>query len=301
MSQSRLFEMVYLLLEKGPLPASALAERFEVSVRTIYRDVDALSAAGVPIYSTPGRNGGIALMDHYILNKTAFSEEEQAQILTALRSMSGNTGLDSSETLSKLSALFRRSEPDWIQVDLSHWGNSSRSNAKFQVLKDAILSHKEISFTYVSSLGRISSRHVYPARLVFKGRAWYLQGLSLERNDYRTFRISRILHLTVTERSFTAPLSPPPIQDDSIIPPSVSLHLRFSPAVSYRVYDEFDGEEITPLPDGSLEITVSLPESDWIYGALLSYGDQVEILSPQHVRQTVGMLAKSTWLKCKEP
>ena len=98
MSQRRLFEMVYLLLEKGQLSASALAERFEVSVRTIYRDVDALSAAGVPIYSTPGRKGGIALMDHYVLNRTAFSEEEQTQILTALRSLSGEAGLWSTET-----------------------------------------------------------------------------------------------------------------------------------------------------------------------------------------------------------
>ena len=207
MSQRRLFEMVYLLLEKGQLSASALAERFEVSVRTIYRDVDALSAAGVPIYSTPGRKGGIALMDHYVLNRTAFSEEEQTQILTALKSLSGEAGLWSTETLSKLSALFHRPEPDWLQVDLSHWGNPAQSNAKFKILKEAILSRKEITITYANSSGKTTSRRVYPARLVFKGQTWYLQGLCLKKNDYRTFRISRILHLSSTGRSFNIPLS----------------------------------------------------------------------------------------------
>lgn len=299
MSQRRLFEMVYLLLEKGQLSASALAERFEVSVRTIYRDVDALSAAGVPIYSTPGRKGGIALMDHYVLNRTAFSEEEQTQILTALRSLSGEAGLWSTETLSKLSALFHRPEPDWLQVDLSHWGNPAQSNAKFKILKEAILSRKEITITYANSSGKTTSRRVYPARLVFKGQTWYLQGLCLKKNDYRTFRISRILHLSSTGRSFNIPLSPPPIQSDSAAPPLVLLRLRFSPAVSYRVYDEFDGEEISILPDGSLEVSSAIPEDNWIYGNLLSYGEQVEILSPERIRQTVGLLAKAIWEKCE--
>ena len=100
MSQARLFELVYLLLEKGKMPAAELARRFEVSVRTIYRDVDALSAAGVPIYAMPGRKGGVALMDRYVLNKTALTETEQNQLLTALRSLSGVAGLEGAETLS---------------------------------------------------------------------------------------------------------------------------------------------------------------------------------------------------------
>ena len=109
MSQARLFEMVYLLLEKGKMSASELAERFEVSVRTIYRDVDALSAAGVPVYTLPGRNGGVALMEQYVLSRAALSQEEQGQLLTALRSLSGEVSPGAEETLSKLSALFRRS------------------------------------------------------------------------------------------------------------------------------------------------------------------------------------------------
>ena len=209
MSQARLFEMVYLLLEKGKLPAAELARHFEVSVRTIYRDVDALSAAGVPIYAATGRNGGVTLMDHYVLNRAALSDEEQGSLLTALRSLSATPGLGDQETLSKLSALFRREEPDWLEVDLSHWGDSTESNNKFQTLRESILSHKIIAFTYVSSYGQTTSRQVLPVKLVFKGRAWYLQGFCLERQAYRTFRISRILKLTVTSRTMASPIEPP--------------------------------------------------------------------------------------------
>ena len=108
MSQARLFEMVYLLLEKGKLPATELAKRFEVSVRTIYRDVDALSSAGVPVYAVPGRSGGVALMDHYVLSRAALSDGEQEQLLTALRTLAGPPGLGGEEALSTLSGLFQR-------------------------------------------------------------------------------------------------------------------------------------------------------------------------------------------------
>ncbi len=297
MSQGRLFEIVNLLLEKGKLSAGELAERFEVSVRTIYRDVDALSAAGVPIYATPGRTGGVALLDRYVLSKAALTEEEQSQLLTALRSLSGQPGLEGSEALAKLSALFRRTEPDWLQVDLSHWGDSAEANAKFQLLKSAILNHRIITFSYVSSYGIRTRRQVLPAKLVFKGRAWYLQGFCLDKEAYRTFRLSRMLELSVTERTFAPPLTPPPIQDSGGNPPMVSLRLRFASSAAYRVYDEFDETQITPLPDGSFQVVADYPEDNWVYGFLLSFGSDVEILSPDRVRRQVGCIAKGIFEK----
>ena len=184
MSQARLFELVYLLLEKGKLPATELAQRFEVSVRTIYRDVDALSSAGVPVYAIPGRSGGVALMDHYVLNRAALSDAEQEQLLTALRTLAGTPGLGGEEALSKLSGLFQRKEPDWLEVDLSHWGDTAEDRDKFQTLKEAIFSHRVITFTYVSSYGQATSRRALPLRLVFKGQSWYLQGFCLNKEAY---------------------------------------------------------------------------------------------------------------------
>ena len=301
MSQARLFEMVYLLLEKGKIPAWELAERFEVSVRTIYRDVDALSAAGVPVYAIPGRNGGVALMEQYVLSKAALSAQEQEQLLTALRSLSGEVSPGGEETLSKLSALFRRSEPDWLQVDLSHWGDPTQANAKFQRLKEAILNRRAISFTYVSSYGQKTSREVHPARLVFKGQAWYLQAYCPEKGEHRTFRLSRMLELAVTERTFPPPPAPPPIQDSGGSPPMVSLRLLFSPAMAYRVYDEFEEGQVTTLEDGSLKVHATFPEDAWVYGYLLSFGGQVTILTPERIRRQVGRLAREIFEKCENP
>lgn len=293
MSQGRLFELLCLLLERGRMTAGELAEHFEVSVRTIYRDVDALSAAGVPVYATPGRNGGVALLEGYTLHRAAFTEAEQRQLLTALRSLSVETGGETADTLSKLSALFQRSEPDWLRVELSRWGSAGRDDAKFGVVKDAILSRRELSFLYLSASGPTARRRVRPARLVFKGQSWYLQALCLERRDYRTFKLTRMLELEDGE-PFDQVLSPPPMENGwTGDAPAVVVRLRFSPTFAYRVYDEFDEGCVTRRPDGSLEVAVSFPEDPWLYGYLLSFGLGVEVLEPEGLRRRLALLAES--------
>lgn len=291
MSQGRLFELLCLLLERGRMTAPQLAEHFEVSVRTIYRDIDALSAAGVPVYSTPGKGGGVSLLEGYTLHRAAFTEEEQQLLLTALRSLPGNAGQGTAETLSKLSALFRRREPDWLQVELSRWGSAGADNAKFVQLKQAILSRRVLSFTYVGASGQTTRRSVLPARLVFKGRDWYLQGFCLERAAYRTFKLTRMLE-PEPGAPFQRPLSPPPIEAGE--PPEgfcIPVRLRFSPALAYRVYDEFDEGCVTRGADGSLVVSVSFPEDPWLYGYLLSFGLGVEVLEPERLRKRLALLA----------
>lgn len=296
MSVNRLFQMVYLLLKNRRMTAAALAERFEVSVRTIYRDVDALSAAGVPVYAVPGKGGGVALMDHYVLDRAAFSEAEQQQLLTALQSLPSGACRGAEEVLEKLSGLFQRAEPDWLQVDMSRWGDAGADNAKFAALKEAILERRTVAFTYVSAYGPASRRRALPARLVFKGRAWYLQAFCLERQAYRTFKLSRLLELEVLEETFDRPLAPPPIDGGGAGgPPEVLLRLRFSPAMAFRVYDEFDEGCITREPEGGLLVSVAFPEDGWVYGYLLSFGAGVQVLEPERVRRRLGLLGREIW------
>ncbi len=301
MSQSRLFELVYHLLEHGQTPAPVLAEKFEVSVRTIYRDVDALSAAGVPVYTLPGRNGGVALMDRYVLNKATLSEEEQVQLLTALKSLSGELGLGSEETLDKLSALFQQDQPDWLQVDLSRWGKDKGQEA-FSALRKAILERKVITFTYAGSYSESTARQALPAKLVFKGQSWYLQGFCLDKQNYRTFKLSRMRNLQVTDRTFITPLAPPPIDNNPHgVWPSIRLKLRLSPALAFRAYDEFEPEQVTPLPDGSFQVEAEFPEDNWVYGYLLSFGPMIEILEPERARKKVVELARQILSRCENP
>ena len=124
MQESRLFKIVYHLLDKGRATASELAEKFEVSVRTIYRDIDALSGAGIPIYAEAGRNGGIYLMNDFVMDKAVLTEEEKREILTALHSINSTSNIDNSQILQKLSAIFNVGSESWLEVDFSRWGNN---------------------------------------------------------------------------------------------------------------------------------------------------------------------------------
>ena len=123
MQESRLFKIVYYLLDKGRATAPELAEKFEVSVRTIYRDIDALSGAGIPVYAEAGRNGGISLMDHFVLDKAILSGEEKQEVLALLQSLHTMRDTDGDRTLQKLSALFQADAESWLEVDFSGWGS----------------------------------------------------------------------------------------------------------------------------------------------------------------------------------
>lgn len=294
MSANRLFQIVYLLLERGQMTAEELSARLEVSVRTVYRDVDALSAAGIPVFTTQGKGGGISLMEGYVLDRATFTEEEQRQLLTALQSMPDH-GDDN--TLTKLSALFRRSEDNWLQVNLSRWGAAAWDNEKFNLLRDAIQARRTVTFTYASSRGVTRPRTVLPARLVFKGQAWYLQAWCTQQEEYRTFRLSRILHLDVSNQTFHRRLTPPDIEFSGDIPPlfRVDTVLRFSPHMAYRVYDEFDEHCIQVQEDGWLLVSSTFPEDQWLYGYLLSFGAGVDILSPPQLRHRMALLAREIY------
>ena len=292
---TRQFQMVYLLLEKGRMTAGELAEKLEVSPRTVLRDVDALSAAGVPVYTTQGTGGGVALLPGYVLDRAAFSDEEQRQLLTALQSLPGQEG---AQALTKLSALFRRGREDWIQVNLTRWGDAGAADdEKFRLLKQAVLERQTLAFDYAGSCGSTRPRRVLPARLVFKGQAWYLQALDLEREDYRTFRLSRILSPAFTGEVFHRRLEPPDIDFSGEIPPlfRVEVALRFAPYMAYRVYDEFDQGCVTRQEDGALLVETVFPEDQWLYGYLLSFGAGVEVLSPDTLRRRLAVLGREIY------
>ena len=200
MQESRLFRILYYLLDKGRATAPELAEKFEVSVRTIYRDVDAISSAGIPIYVTTGRNGGIHFLDDHVLNKSFFLDSEKLEILSSLQSLSAVQYPEVDTILNKLGAIFQTSLTDWIDVDFSRWGSVAESeNRLFRQLKQAIFENRKITFDYHASSGDSCKRNVYPYKLVYKDKAWYLYALCLSRNENRLFRLSRIKNINLTE------------------------------------------------------------------------------------------------------
>ena len=300
MQESRLFKIVYHLLEKGQATAKELAEKFEVSVRTIYRDIDALSQAGIPIYTETGRNGGIHLMNNFVLNKAILSEEEKQEILIALHSMNIVQNINSSQTLQKLSAIFNINSENWLEVDFSRWGNNT-DNEKFELLKSAVIHQKCVKITYASSYGEISERIVQPLKMTYKSIAWYLKAYCKTKQDYRIFKLSRIIDLEVLADSFSKCSFPEPKKEQKKELEQIhnTIVLRFPKNMSYRVYDEFDKTRVRKKENGDLIVSAEMPEDEWLIGYLLSFGTQVDIIEPAYLKDIVAEQAKKIYEKYK--
>ena len=158
MQSSRLFEIIYILLNKKTVTAKELAEHFEVSQRTIYRDVDTLSLAGIPVYTEKGKGGGISLLPDFVLNKSILSEEEQNEILSALQGLASVKTSDTDHVLNKLSTIFNKSAANWLEVDFSDW--SFQNGSAFHDFKTAILERRIAEFDYYSTYGELTRRQI---------------------------------------------------------------------------------------------------------------------------------------------
>ena len=284
MWESRLFRMMYYLLQNGKATAPELAQKFEVSIRTIYRDIDALSSVGIPIYATQGKGGGISILNDYTLDKSLFSEQEQEQMLTALQGMTATTGKNSNKLLTKLSGLFQIKSTNWIEVDFSDWMHRAPQQDIFNIIKEAIFQKRVISFCYFSGKGNKEKRNVKPIQLVFKSKSWYLYSFCLLRNDYRFFKLTRIKELKMLSETFTQDFISTKIEKQIQVENTVAVKLKFDKQATFRVYDEFT-DNITEDSQGNLYVQVDLPDNEILYSYVMSFFDSVEIIEPQSIRE----------------
>lgn len=280
---NRLFEIIYILIQKKKVTAKELANRFEVSTRTIYRDIEILSRANIPIYASKGKDGGIGILDEYILNKSILSEDEQNQILFALQGMKKVRGADEKDILQKLSTLFNKEINDWIKIDFSIWGKDNTKEEKFEMIKSAILDKNQLEFVYYNSNGEKSKRIVEPLQIWFKNNSWYLISYCKLKNDYRTFKIDRIKEINILQEHFQREL-PKEKKEERCNFKSISLTLEINKEMAYRVYDEFENEKIITKDDGNFLVNVEYPENEWVYSYILSFGEYAKILKPDYAK-----------------
>ena len=288
MQMNRLFEITYILLNKKTITAKELAEHFGVSPRTIYRDIDLLGLAGIPIYTEKGKGGGISLLPDFVLNKSILSEQEQNEILSALQSLSSIKATETDQVLKKLSTIFNKNAVRWLEVDFSDWG--AVNDKVFYDFKMAILERRIAEFDYYSTYCEMTRRRIEPVQLWFKSKSWYITGFCLARQDIRLFKLSRVRNLQVLDEQFAgrdysaSPADPAPAGQQR---PVVTLKLKIAPEMTYRVYDEFFEELAEKQADGSFVVTVTWPEGDWVYRSILSYGEYIEVLEPEYMRQII--------------
>ena len=293
MQINRLFEIIYILLDKKTVTSKELAERFEVSSRTIYRDIETLSSAGIPIYMSRGKGGGISLLPNFVLNKTLITDDEKEDILSSLKAVSAINLCKSDTAIKKLGCLFGESNTDWIEVNFSSWANAQNDTEIFNTIKSAILEKQVISLCYASAKGQNTKRVVEPLKLCFKSGAWYLYGYCKSRCDYRFFKLRRISNLCVSEQKFKRESPKQIFTNENIFNEEyIKLKLKLTEQVAYRVYDEFDSYE--KQEDGSFIAEINYPKGEWIFSYIASFGRHCEVLEPEDVRNHVKQELQNT-------
>lgn len=283
----RLIQIIFLLLRHENITAKQLAQELGVSTRTIYRDINTLSIAGIPITSQKGYGGGLSLLEGFALDKSYFTQEEQSNIIQALQILKSSNYPDADRTLNKVAGLFSHTlQSDWLEIDFSYWGSPEKERRNMTALERAVINKYVIRFTYYNSELTITEQTVEPLKLLFKSHSWYLIAFSRRRKEIRTYKLSRIRNLQITDQLFDRSLPAdfsltPAYQEEYNIP---LFKLRFSEKIAYKVYDEFQEEYIKKLEDGTLEVTFRYQLSDWTFLYLLSFGEYVEIIEPVEAR-----------------
>lgn len=295
MQINRLFEIVYMLLDKKRMTAGELAQHFEVSTRTIYRDIETLSGAGIPVYASKGASGGISLTDNFVLNKSVLSEIEQRSILASLRGMRAVKPDEVNPALEKLSAVFGGEHEDWIEADFSAWNPDSLVSHHFSVFKDAIFTRSIMKLTYIGANGVTVSRCVEPLKLIFRGYDWYLLAWCRLREGFRFFKLVRIDKPSPTGERFARRPVPELCPPD---PPKycgelVQICVSVRPEAAFRVRDEFPKASWQAEKDGSFTVWLEAPESDWTYGYFMTFGDLLRVTEPEWLKDGLYRRLKS--------
>ena len=285
---NRIFEIIYILLNEEKISSKKLAEKLEVSVRTIYRDIEVISGAGIPIYMAQGRNGGISLLKNFTLNKQILTENEKKDMLIAIQSLNSFSKESAKGIFSKLSSLFGGTQRDYIKIDYSGWEN--KIEKQFELSKQGILLNKRLSFNYISTKGEKTYREVEPYVLWFKSKAWYLKCLCLEKKEIRLFRLSRITNICILNESINLAKLEESIlmaEKNQLEYKKVKIKLKIDLSQEYRVKDDFLEQDISYDNDKNLIVTLNFPENEWLYGYILSYGSFSAVIEPEYIVENI--------------
>lgn len=294
MKIDRLVSIIMILLEKERTGAQELADMFEVSPRTIYRDIDTINMAGIPVCSVPGVGGGFEIMQRYKIDKKVFSTADLSAILMGLSNLSSMMrGEDLVNALAKVKSFIPADRANDIElkanqiyIDLSPWMGNRNIQPSLDIIKTAIQENKLLSFEYTDQHGSKTVRTAEPYQLVLKNSNWYWQGYCLNRNDFRLFKITRISNLQIKEEIFEPRDYSKPQLDfaDILATLQTEIKIRIHKSVMDRVSDFCSYENF--LPDGNEHYIVRFPfiENDYYYNILFSFGDKCECLEPLHIR-----------------
>ncbi len=288
MKLDRMIGILSILLQQEKVTAPYLAEKFEVSRRTINRDIEALCMAGIPLVTEAGPKGGVSIMEGYKIDRTLLSKSDMRAILAGLKSLDSVSGTSRyAQLMEKLSAGASGllAGDMHILIDLSSWYKASLS-PKIELLHDAILSGQKVSFTYFAPKGE-SQRIIEPYDLIFQWSSWYVWGWCEIREDFRLFKLVRMTELK-PGGSFEKRAAPlPDLAASSVFPGHYQVKAKIQPEYKWRLIEEYGPESFTVLPDGTLLFSSAFMDKTSIVGWVASFGAGAELLEPAEFRKEV--------------
>lgn len=306
MKIDRLIGILSILLQEEKTTAPELAERFEVSRRTIGRDIEDLCKAGIPIRTAQGSGGGISIMDGYRMDRTILTSKDMQMILAGLRGLDSVSGSryygQLMEKLQTGSSAFI-SGRDSILIDLSSWYKGSLA-PKIEVIQSAIENRHLLEFHYYAPSGE-SIRTIEPYYLVFQWASWYVWGRKVSagdlsctgrsgtesgstREDYRLFKLNRMDQAAETDRQFACRDVPmPDLSNEKIFPGGIKVKALFTADMKWRLVEEFGPHCFTEADDGRLLFAADYTDMDNLVTWLLTFGAKVEVLEPAEARELI--------------
>ncbi len=294
MKIDRLLGIITTLLQRDKVTAPELALKFEVSRRTIQRDVEDICKAGIPIITYQGGDGGISIAEGYKLDKTVVSVEELNNIITGLKSINSvaNTA-DIGRLITKLSPKqIPAGTGEKVLIDLASHYKSSLSN-KLTLIKKAISENRLVSFEYYSEKG-VSNRLVEPYIVTYRWSAWYVYGYCTERADFRLFKLNRLWKLKLLEEVFEVKeINPDDLKLDNFFQDDTFLTALFDKETEYLLVEEYGPDCFEVTDQGKLKVSVGFTNREYICRWLLSFGDKVEVIEPLDLRVEIVKTAKN--------
>ena len=295
MKIDRLIGILSILLQEETVTAPELAERFEVSRRTINRDIDDLLYAGIPIRTTQGVGGGISIADGYKMDRTILTSKDMQMILAGLRSLDSVSGSSYySQLMEKIQTGSSEfiSGRDSILIDLSSWYRDSLA-PKISTIQDAIENRHHVEFTYYGPKGE-SNRKIEPYYIVFKWSSWYVYGWCLKRKDYRLFKLNRMDKVKESKKEFICRNVPVPELSSGLNhPQNIILKALFDPDMKWRLVEEFGPDCYEVQQDGRLLLIRDYVDMDNLTMWMLTFGDKAEVIEPQEVRDKLMKTAEA--------
>ena len=295
MKIDRLIGILSILLQKEKTTAPELAEHFEVSRRTINRDIEDLCKAGIPIATTQGVGGGISIMSGYKLDRTILTSKDMQVIMAGLRSLDSVSGSSYySQLMEKLQAGSSElvSGKESILIDLSSWYKTTLA-PKISMIQDAIENRKLLKFKYFAPSGE-SERTIEPYYIVFKWTSWYVYGWCLKRKDYRLFKLNRMDKVRLSDKNFECRSVPlPDMSAELLYPRNIKVKALFDADMKWRLVEEFGTKCYSENEDGKLLFTADYSDMDNLVSWLLTFGDKAEVLEPEEVRERLKTMAEN--------